>query len=255
MSEAATPAETKPTEPQAPEAGGTPTDASAATPAPEEKPAETPAEPAAPAAPSAPQGETVTLPKAEHDQLVRDASRTRRLQRANDRRGGSGHFSPESQAPATPPSQEELAEKARQEDEKAKTGLTRIALDPKYRALFDADPTLREMITNNPLAVLPIYADDAIDAQDAIELVTEAFDERLKGLKPAETPPAEEGKNPDGTPKTPATPPATPPAGGVNVNGDLPNKDAEDALKNPNTEHAVAGSLQARLKAMGGKSS
>ena len=240
MSNEATPAETKPE--VTPPADGTPTDTPAATPS--------PAAPA-PAAPAAPQGETVTLTKAEYDQLARDAARARRLQRVNDRRGHSGHFTPESQAPATPPSKEELAEKAQQEDERAERGLTALALDPKYRPLFDADPTLREMITKNPLAVLPIYANDAMDAQDAIELVTEAFDKRLGTLKPAETPPAED-KNPDGTPKTP---PATPPAGGVNVNNDLPNNAAAEALKHSNLETAVAGSVRERLKAMGGKSS
>lgn len=258
MSEAATPAETKPTDapapvaPATPEAGGTPTDAPAATPAPA-APA-TPA-PAAPATPAASQGETVTLPKAEADQLARDAARARRLQRANDRRGQSGHFTPESQTPVNPPSKEELVEKAHQEDAKAERGLTKLALDPKYRPLLDADPTLREMLTNNPLAVLPIFANDAMDAEDAIELVTEAFDKRLVSLKPAETTPPAEEKNPDGTPKTPQAAPATPPAGGVNVQTDLPNKAAEEALKNPNTERAVAGSISERLKAMGGKSS
>lgn len=239
MSNEATPAEKAPE--VTPPATSTPTETPAATPS----PAATPA--------AATQGETVTLPKAEHDQLARDAARARRLQRVNDRRGQSGHFTPESQAPATPPSKEELTEKAHQEDEKAERGLTALALDPKYRPLFDADPTLRDMITRNPLAVLPIYANDAMDAQDAIELVTEAFDKRLTGIKPAvvETPPAD-GKNPDGTPKTP---PATPPAGGVNVNNDLPNNAAVEALKHQNPETAVAGSVRERLKAMGGKSS
>lgn len=246
MSEAATPAAT----PEKEENGGTPPATPAATPAPaSETPAATP-----PATPAATPGETVTLSKAEHDQLARDAARARRLQKQADRGRVTGHFTPESQAPATPPSKEELAEKARAEDEKAERGLTRLALDPKFRPLLDADPTLREMLTNNPLAVLPIYANDALDAEDALELVTEAFQKRLDGLKKPETPAPADDKNPDGTPKTPVTPPA-PPGGGVNVQTDLPNKAAEEALKNPNTERAVAGSISERLKAMGGKSS
>lgn len=221
----------------------------AATPA-AETPAATP-----PATPPAPEGVTLTFKsKEEKEQFERDAARARSNQSKADRYDrlvGSGrvkgHFSPESQAPVTPPSKEELAEKAKEEDAKAERGLIQLALDPKYRELLDSDPTLREMITKNPLALLPSLAPDAIDAEDAISLVTEALDKRASGLKKPETPPA--------TPAAPATPPATPPAGGVNVDQPLPNKAAEEALKHPNTERAVAGSIKERLKAMGGKSS
>lgn len=228
MSDAATPAENK--EPNTP------------TP-----PAATPAAPAA--TPQAPANEGLVLTfktKEEKEQFERDAARARSNQSKADRYdrivGKGGHFTPQSQAPVTPPSAEELAEKARQEDQKAERGLIGLAVDPKYRELLDSDPTLREMLTKNPLALLPSLAPDALDAEDAISLVAEALGKRAEGLKKPETPPV-------------VTPPATPPAGGVNPQTDLPNKEAEEALKNPNTEHAVAGSLKARLKGMGGKSS
>lgn len=231
----------------------------AATPAVENKepntPTPTPATPA-PAAPAAAADEGLTLTfktKEEKEQFERDAARARSNQSKADRydrivgKNGGGHFSPQSQAPVTPPSQEELAEKAKAEDTKAERGLMKLASDPKYRQLLDSDPTLRTMLTDNPLALLPSLAPDAIDAEDAIALVVEALDKRAGAIKPV-TPPADDKK-----PETPA--PATPPAGGVNVQTDLPNEAAKEALKNTNTEHAVAGSVRERLKSMGGKSS
>lgn len=210
-------------------------------------PAATPATPAAPVAPAT-QPESVTLTKEQHDQLQRDAARARQNQGKADRydrlvgSGKAGHFTPQSQAPVTPPTAEELAEKARNEDQKAERGLIALAVDPKYRELLDSDPTLRDMLTKNPLALLPTLAPDAIDAEDAISLVAEALGQRAAGIKKPETPPA--------------TPPApTPPAGAVNPQTDLPNLAAQEALKNPNTEQAVSGSIKERLKQMGGKSS
>lgn len=233
----------------------------AATPVVENKepntPTPTPATPAAePQTPPANEGLVLTFKsKEEKEQFERDAARARTNQSKADRYdrivGKGGHFAPASQAPATPPTAEELAEKAAGEDRKAERGLLGIAADPKFRAVFDADPTLRETFTKNPLAVLPLLAPDALDAEDALALVTEALEKRGESIKKPETPPADD-KNPDGTPKTP---PATPPAGGVNVNDTLPNKAAEEALKHVNPEVAVAGSIKERLKAMGGKSS
>lgn len=190
----------------------------------------------------------VTLSKEEHEQLARDAARARANQSKADRYDrmvSKGHFNNAPQAPATP-SPEDAAERASVEDRKAERGLLAMASDPKYRPLFDADPTLREMIVSNPLAVLPIYASDALDADDALALISEKFGERLTKLQPPATPPA---------PETPTAPPATPPAGAINASEELPNQEYEAASKHPVTENAIAGMVQAKLRSAGGKSS
>jgi len=224
MSEAATPAANN---------GGTP-------PTP---PAATPATPAA---------ETVTLSKEAHDQLVKDAARAPEAQSRADRYegilkkngllGGSGHFKPA--APVTPPSPEDKAAQAAEEDRKAERGLIALALDPAYREVLDKDLTLRELLTKNPLAILPVLAPDALDADDAVSLVREALNKR-------KAPPANPPANPS-APSTPPTPP-TPPPGGVNPPAsNVPNEEYEAARKNPNTESAIAGMIKAKTKA-GGK--
>lgn len=222
MSETATPA--TPAVPAAPEA----------TPA--------PAAPAAAATPVQPQPATVTLTQEQYDQLARDASRASSAQRKADlydklTGGGSGHFR-QPVVPAQAPSEDELKARAAEEDRKAERGLLALAADPSFREVFDNDPTLREMITKNPLAVLPIYANDALDADDAVNLVKEALEKRKKPT----TPPA--------APATPApvVPPA-PPAGAVNPQPAAAVNDAyEQAKKNPNTESAIAGMITAKVR-------
>lgn len=205
----------------------------AATPA---VPVETPA----PAATPAPAVEVVSLTKEEHAQLARDAARAAANQRKADlydrQFGGGNHFQPA--VPAAPPTAEQLKEKADAEDRKAERGLTAIAADPAYREVLDADPTLRTLLVQNPLAALPLLAPDALDAEDALNLVKEALNGRKKPAAPA-------------TP-TPATPPATPPAppvGGVNPQADQQTNDAvEAARKLPNTEYAIAGMITAKVR-------
>lgn len=226
MSEAATPAEQKPNGD-----GGTP--------------------PAAPAAtPATAQPEMVTLDKKAHDQLVKDAARASESQSRADRYEGilkrngllgGGHFKPATPAPATPaPTAEERQAAGAEEDRKAERGLLSIAVDPAYREVFDADPTLRTLFTQSPLSVLPILAPDALDADDAISLVKEALAKR----KPAP---------PSAPPATPPAAPAVPPAGGINPSDKPINEAVETARKNPNTERAVAGMIGARLKENAGK--
>lgn len=203
---------------------------------------ETPAVPApvAPAATPAPAVETVSLTKEEHAQLARDAARAAANQRKADlydRQFGNGnHFQPT--APATPPTAEQLKEKADAEDRKAERGLTQIAASPEFREVLDADPTLRDLMVKNPLAVLPLLAPDALDAEDALNLVKEALNGRKKPVAPVTPAPT----------APPATPPA-PPAGGVNPNADQQTVDAvEAARKNPNTEQAIAGMVSAKIR-------
>ena len=195
----------------------------------------------APVTPAVNPPEQVTLTKEAHDQLLRDAARGSTNQRKADlydrtQGKGSGHFKPA--APATPPSQEEQAAQAQAEDRKAERGLLSLAADLAFREVLDADPTLRNLMTSNPLAVLPMLAPDALDAEDAIALVKEALGKRAK---PA-TPPA-----------PPATPPVIPPVGAINANDKPVNEAVETARKLPNTERAVAGMIGARLRENSGK--
>lgn len=207
----------------------------------------TPVEPQAPAAtPTAPVVETVSLSKEEHAELVRQAARATEAQSRADRlekfvgkdKGGA-HFKPA--APATPPSPEEIEAKASAEDRKAERGLMALASDPAYREVLDADPTLRNLLVTNPLAVLPMMANDALDADDAITLVKEALGKRKSTVAPA-TPPS----------PAPAVPPA-PPAGGVNPQDKAVDEEYESARKGKNTEAAIAGMVKVGMKRLGGK--
>ena len=190
--------------------------------------------------------ETVSLKKEEHDQLIKDAARASTAQSDADRYKnilkkhgllGGGYFKPPV-APVTPPTPEERATAASDEDRKAEKGLIGLALDPVYREVLDKDPTLRDLLTKNPLAILPIFAPDALDADDAVSLVKEALNKR-KPVTPPVTPPA--------------TPPATPPIGGVNPQDKAVNEEVEAARKHPNTETAIAKMVGAKLKSAAGK--
>jgi len=197
--------------------------------------------PVVPAAtPAQAQAETVTLPKEQHDQLARDAARAASNQRKADLYDktvgskGASHFAPA--APVTPPSKEEMETRASEEDRKAERGLLALAADPAFREVLDADPTLRNLILTNPLAVLPMFASDAVDAEDAITLVKEGL-EKLK--KPVDQPPAK-----------PADVPPAPPAGVITPpNAGQTDEAYEAAKKNPNTEQALAGMIGAKIKA------
>lgn len=200
-------------------------------------PAANPVTPAVtPAAATVPEG--VVLTKEQYDSLNRDAARARANQSKADRYdslvgkgGGSGHFTP--QAPVTPPSAEQMAEVAAAEDKKAEKGIMKLAADPAYREILDKDPTLRQMMVENPLAVLPLLANEALDAEHAIELIKEQLEKR----KPAPAAPA------------PVTPPPTPNAGGVNPDSAVIDAEYEDARKGTgSTENVIANMVRIGLK-------
>ncbi len=198
-----------------------------------------------PVATPAVEPEKVTLTKAEYDQLSKDASRAASSQRKAmlyDRiTGGKAGGNFRMPAPAAPaPTAEEAASAAAEEDRKAERGLMALALDPKYREVLDNDATLRDMLTKNPLAVLPILAPDALDAEDAISLVTEALGKRVKSATTPAKPPA-----------TAPAPSSVPPAGGVNPQNAPANDDYEAARKIPKTESAIATMIAVKMK--GGK--
>lgn len=184
--------------------------------------------------------EQVTLTKEEVDQLKRDAARASNNQRKADLYdrvvGKNGHFKP--QAPAAPPSEDERQVAAAAEDRKAERGLLALAADPAFREALDTDPTLRDLLVKNPLAVLPMLAPDALDADDAVSLVKEALNRR----KPVTPPPV-----------IPPSSPPTPPTGAINPNDKPANEEVETARKLPNTEKAIAGMIGARLRANAGK--
>lgn len=200
-------------------------------PAPAATPAPAPVAPVAPAA-----AETVTLTKEEHAQLARDAARASSLQRKADLYdrnfvNNAGHF--KAPAPVTPPTAEERQVQADAEDRKAERGIVAIAADPAFREILDADPTLRNLMVTNPLAVLPMLAPDALDAEDAMNLVKDSLNKR----KPA--------------PVTPTVVPPTtdvPKPGAVTTPTDQTVNDAvETARKLPNTERAIAGMVAAKV--------
>lgn len=182
--------------------------------------------------------ETVTLPKAELDKLSRDAARAAAAQRKADLydkyvgNNGKGHF--KKPAEVTPPSKEEMEAQAEIEDRKAERGLMALAADPEYRDVLDSDPTLRNLLLSNPLALLPIYAPDAVDAEDALLLVKEALS-KLK--KPAPAAPA--------NPQTETKP--VPPAGGVNPAAPVSDEYVA-ASKISNTEVAISKMIGIKAK-------
>lgn len=221
-------------------------EAKPATPA-EKTPETTPQTPAA--TPGAKDDGVVTIAKSEHEQLVKDAARATEAQRRADRldriyggKDGSkgGHFRSETpQTPTPAPTPEELVAAGVEEDRKAVTLLTGLAIEPKYREVLDADPTLRSLFTNNPLGLLPILAPDALDAQDALELVRGKLDERLLEMKKPAQPKPEDKK-----------PEAAPPAGGVNTSNVEKDAEVEAAKKIGNTEQAIAGMVKVGIKHM-----
>lgn len=205
---------------------------------------------AAPATPTYDPEKQVVLNKEEAAQLRKDAARAAGSQRKADlfdRFSQNGAFG-NRPAPAEDPAKgAPAAESVAKEERKAERGLTQLALDPEYRDVFDADPTLRAMFANDPLSVLPVLAPDALDAQDAIALVKEKLAERKAGIRKPET-------KVDGDPK-PVVDPSdkVPPAGGINTTGTNPNPEYEAAKKLPHAEQAVAGMLGARFRELGGK--
>lgn len=200
-----------------------------------------------PPAPATPVEEKVTVSKAEFEKLSRDAARAAEAQSRATRlekmvKQSNGHF--KTQQPVTPPSQEEREAAAAIEDRKAERALVALAADPAYREVLDSDPTLRTILTQNPLAILPVYAPDALDAEDAVSLVKDALNQRVS-QKAADKKAAEEASKPK-----PQTPP-TPPAGVTNPqNGN--DAEYEAAKKQGNTENALAAMISLKGKRMAG---
>lgn len=204
---------------------------------------EVPVTPEAPVTPDAAAtpataAEQVTLSKAEHDQLLTQAARAAEAQSRADRLT----LQLRSQRGSTLPDPKETPQVDRtngaEEDAKAERELLRLASDPELRTVLDADTTLRDLIRKNPIALVPIYAPDAIDAEDAVSQVRA----RLLERKPKETP-----KAPDPVDQSLTVPPV----GGVNT----PERGVESAIdtarKNPDAMGAALGMLNAKLNLSG----
>jgi len=90
----------------------------------------------------------------------------------------------------------------------ARIGIQNLILEtPEYQELLKQDITLREVIKNNPFAIIGDY----FDAQDAVEQLKEKLEQRLSSLKSQQL--KEEGKK-EGKPAEfeagPIQPPLTP---------------------------------------------
>ncbi len=170
--------------------------------------------------------------QSEADKRARKAERTVRiLTKKAERAGGTPSETP----PATPAEPAAVVVEDDDEDAveatKAEKLANRLLLNPKYREVFDADPTLLSVLTNNPL----FFVDDFIDSKDAVDQVTEMLDERLAGLKPAEGDGGDDAK-----------PPAVD-AGAPNPSSTTPKKD-EKTVVNPLNEDKVTSSILAKLQ-------
>lgn len=169
-------------------------------------------------------------------------ARADRLHRAltGTGKGGSNFVAPGAAPVAL--TEQEKQDYAAAEDRKAAQGLQRLALDPAFREALDADPTLRGLFTDNPLAVLPLLAPAAFDAEDAVTLVKQALTERATKLKTTVIAPKVEEQ-----PVVVAVP--------VVVANSTPVLDAEyeEARKRPNIESALVGMIGTGLKKLGSK--
>ena len=192
----------------------------------------------------------VTLTPEEHAKLLKDVedarnlqsqadARSARLQAALTGKGGSRFTAPG--ATVVVPTDAEKQDYAAQEDLKAAQGLQRLALDPTYRAALDADPTLRGLFQNNPLAVLPLLAPAAYDAEDALTLVKQALAEKVSKAATVATVKPEE------------KPVVVAPATVVAPSAPILDEEYEAAKKIPSTESALISMIGIGLKKLGGK--
>lgn len=208
--------------------------AQGAAPTGDNPPAPAAAEPSAPAtdvtppAP-APAEETVTVKKSDWDRQVGRQSALDRKEKLLERRekalARGEVFSFKQQAPAAPaqgasPAGDDEPGVATSEDLKAERMLIRLSASPEYREVLDADPTFRDLLSQNPLSLLPIYASDAIDAEDAVELMKEELNRRKESATAA----------PAAAPAAPAPTPApqTVETGAPSVEGALATEGMQD---------------------------
>jgi len=103
------------------------------------------------------------------------------------------------------PTEDELALITEKETLKVEKGVLGILKSDEYSKLLEADPTLREILENNPLG-LPVFKELPIDAEDALYKIEEYLSERA-----AKLPVDESGKKEPETPPAPEAGPTNPP--------------------------------------------
>lgn len=84
-------------------------------------------------------------------------------------------FTFEERQPEAAPSKDELEIANERELLRVEKGITRITRDSKYQDLLAKDPTLAEILENNPLALLK---EAPIDAEDALQSIIGILDEK-----------------------------------------------------------------------------
>jgi len=171
--------------------------------------------------------ETVTLPKKEVDDMRLQNNLTKNLQAEVERlksspKPGKKVVAPDPEFPgeepeAQPPSTPSDDAQAQHEEfvrfkEKVNSA---IAQNPAYLKLMGEDSILRRVIASNPLTLLkPQDAENTYSAEDALNKVIEALDERVSKTEPEPQKPGtdEELKPPQGTnTDNVPTPPEPPP--------------------------------------------
>ena len=168
--------------------------------------------------------EQVTKLQAEVDRLTKLAKQSQDLQRQADKKAriekierqklekqlqrikaGEEYIPPE-----VPEGETAVEREVRLE---ARIGIQNLILEnPEYQELISKDVTLREVLRNNPFALIGEY----FDAQDAVEQIREKLDGRINQLKvqPKEEKPKEKGEGKEFEPgavqpseEIPSTPP------------------------------------------------
>ncbi len=115
-------------------------------------------------------------------------------------------------------------------------GVQGLLLDkPEYQELIKRDKTLKEVLKNNPLALLEEY----FDAEDAIEQITDKLNEMVSSSKPQPEEEKEKGKEDEGKEfKAPAQP-----------GGESPEPIKEEGKKDlPKGSEPRLGSIEESIK-------
>lgn len=135
--------------------------------------------------------ETVTLSKADHEKLQGDLKQARDLQSQSDKarraaerkarilesraKGGAENGDGQTADPAPVDLEYTDTEKQQIMGQAEKGVLQLLVGNDQYREVLNNDPTLKDIISKNPLALITEY----IDAEDAVEQIKEMLDGRV----------------------------------------------------------------------------
>ena len=116
------------------------------------------------------QGQATAEKKARDERILR-INAEKKLKALSGAGGEEGKDKPA--APGTVNADDSEAEMERLNAEKGIANL--IMLTPDYQALLQKDPTLKEVLVNNPLSLISEY----IDAEDAVDQIKKKLDSRI----------------------------------------------------------------------------